>query len=271
MTVSLGPSLALHVKDAARLGHLAVGTTYVMVGVVALLAALDGGVRAMGSQGALHRLLGGELGRPLLLVIALGLAADFVWQVVRTITNADRAPTGVRGMADRAGWTIGGCVHLGLAVTAVKLALELPQLTAESQTQAATAAVMSRPFGQLALVGTGTVLNFVGLQMFYRVYRRDLDRWLDLRSLYRVVRTTVLGLGLFGLAARGIVFCTGGTILLVAAIERRPWDVRALGGTLREIGGITMGPVVLGAIALGFIAFGLVEILSASYRRINVQ
>jgi hypothetical protein len=32
-----------------------------------------------------------------------------------------------------------------------------------------------------------------------------------------------------------------------------------------------MGPVVLAVIALGFIAFGLVETLSASYRRINVQ
>ena len=68
-----------------------------------------------------------------------------------------------------------------------------------------------------------------------------------------------------------MVFSAGGTILLVAAVERRPWHVRALGGTLREIGDITMGPVVLAVIALGFIAFGLVETLSASYRRINVQ
>ena len=81
----------------------------------------------------------------------------------------------------------------------------------------------------------------------------------------------MLGLGLYGLAARGMVFCAGGTILLVAAIERRPGHIRALGGTLREIESGPMGPVVLAAIALGFIAFGVVEILSASYRRINVS
>jgi len=157
-----------------------------------------------------------------LFAIALGPAADFVWQIVRTVTNADRARAGLGGIADHAGWTIGGCVHLGLAVTAVKLALDLPQRTAEHQTQIASAALMSRPFGQLALVVSGTVLILVGLQTFYRVYCGDLDRWLDLRSLHRVVRTTVLGLGLFGLAARGMVFSAGGTILLVAAIERRP-------------------------------------------------
>jgi len=129
-----------------------------------------------------------------LFAIALGPAADFVRQIVRTVTNADRARAGLGGIADHAGWTIGGCVHLGLAVTAVKLALDLPQRTAEHQTQIASAALMSRPFGQLALVVSGTVLILVGLQTFYRVYCGDLDRWLDLRSLHRVVRTTVLGL-----------------------------------------------------------------------------
>jgi hypothetical protein len=270
MNFRLGVSLALSVDRAARLGHLATGATYVIVGAVAFLASF-GRPAAMDSQGALRYVFSEGLGRAVLLAIAVGFAADFVWQIVRAVTNADRAPAGLRGIADRAGWTISGCVHLALAVTVVKLAFDLPQRTAEHQAQVTTAAVMSLPFGQVGLIVAGSVTFLVGLQMLYRAGVGDVDRWLDLRSLHRIVRTGILALGRFGLGARGIVFCTGGAILVGAAIQSRPWQARALGGTLSEIGNISVGPALLAVVALGFIAFGVLEILSASYRRINVQ
>jgi hypothetical protein len=225
----------------------------------------------MGSEGALHYVFSRGLGRAVLLAIALGFAGDFIWQIARAVTNADRAPAGVRGIADRAGWIISGCVHLGLAVTAVKLAFDLPQPTAEHQAQVTTAAVMSWPFGRLGLIVTGSVVIVVGLQMLYRACIGDVDRWLELRSLPRTVQKVILALGRFGLAARGVVLCAGGAILVAAATQYRPWQARALGGTLREIGNITIGPALLAIVALGFMAFGLVEILSALYRRINVE
>jgi hypothetical protein len=127
---------------------------------------------------------------------------------------------------------------------------------------------MSRPFGQLALIGTGIVLNLVGLQMFYRVYRRDLDRWLDLVAVSRCANDCS-GTGPVRVGSSWIVFCTGGTILLWPRSSAAPGGRAGAWWNVREIGELTMGPAVLGAIALGFIAFGFVEILSASYRRIN--
>lgn len=271
MTLRLGAGLGLSVERAARLGHLATGATYVAVGIVAFLAAFDSRSQAMGSQGALRYIFSGDAGRIILLTIAVGLAADFLWQIVRSVTNADKAPAGVKGIANRVGWTISGCIHLGLAVSAVKLALDVPQPTAERQAQAATASVMAGPMGQFALVLAGSIMILVAVQMFYRAYVGDVDRWLELRSLHRLLRAGVMALGRFGLVARGVVFCAGGVILIVAAIQRRPWQVRALGGTLRAIGDTTLGPALLAAVALGFVAFGVVELLSASYRRINVQ
>jgi hypothetical protein len=267
----LGAGLGLSVERAARLGHVATGVTYVAVGLVAFLAAFDSRSHAMGSQGALRYIFSGEAGRIVLLAIAVGLAADFLWQIVRSVTNADKAPPGIKGIADRVGWTISGCIHLGLAVSAVKLALDVPQPTAERQAQATTASVMAGPLGQLGLIVVGSVIILVALQMFYRACMGDVDRWLELRSLHRLLRASVIALGRFGLAARGVVFCAGGAILIVAAIQRHPWQVRALGGTLRAIGDASLGPALLAIVALGFVAFGIVELLSASYRRINVQ
>jgi hypothetical protein len=267
----LGPGLGLSVERAARIGHVATGVTYVAVGIVALLAAFDNPSEAVDSQGALRYLFSGEAGRLVLLAVAGGLAADFVWQIVRSVTNADEASSGLTGIADRVGWTIGGCIHLGLAISAGKLALDVPQPNSESQAQAATESVMTGPVGQLSLIVAGSIIVLVALQMFYRAYIGDVDRWLDLRPLHPVLQASVLALGRFGLVARGVVFGAGGAILIVAAIERRPWQVRALGGTLRAIGDATLGPALLATVALGFVAFGVVEFISASYRRINVQ
>jgi hypothetical protein len=153
----------------------------------------------------------------------------------------------------------------------VKLALNVPQPTAEHQAQVTTAVVMVDPVGRFGLIVAGTVIVLVAIQLFYRAYTGDVDRWLELQSLPRLLRTTVLALGRFGLAARGAVFCAGGAILIEAAIQNRPSRVRALGGTLQAIGEGSLGRPLLVIVALGFVAFGVVELFSASYRRINVQ
>src|SRR5260370_8596749 len=85
------------VDAAARLGHVATGSVYIIVGVVAALACVDARMRPLGTQGALHRTLKGDLGAIALLAIALGLTADAVWQMVRASVDADRVGPGITG------------------------------------------------------------------------------------------------------------------------------------------------------------------------------
>jgi hypothetical protein len=63
------------------------------------------------------------------------------------------------------------------------------------------------PVGRLALTAAGIVIVLVGLQLVYRAWIGDVDRWLDLRSLPRATRAVILWLGRFGLAMHAIVFC----------------------------------------------------------------
>jgi energy-converting hydrogenase Eha subunit A len=259
------------IKRAARFGHVATGLVYLLVGGIAFTAAFDSRITAVEAQGALASLLvGNTFGAALLFAIAAGLTADFAWQIVRASTNADLAPSNVLGLANRAGWVISGGVHFGLAISAVKLALAVPQQTAEHQAKASAAAVMLVPVGRLALTAAGIVIVLVGLQLVYRAWIGDVDRWLDLRSLSFATRAVILWLGRFGLAMRAIVFCAGGLVLTAAALENRPWATRGLQGTLSLLQFTTVGPVLLAVVAAGFIAFGIVELVSARYRRIRV-
>ena len=158
---------------AARLGHVATGFVYVLVGIIAIASAFDRRTPAMEAQGALETVLtAGVLGHALLLAIAASLTADFAWQIVRASTNADLAPANVVGVANRTGWVLSGAIHFGLAVTAVKLAFAVPQHSAEYQAKASAAAVMLVPVGRWALTATRY---------------RDRPRWVTVR-VSRVAR-----------------------------------------------------------------------------------
>ncbi|HEV8436583.1 MAG TPA: DUF1206 domain-containing protein [Methylomirabilota bacterium] len=255
-------------RQAARLGHLATGMVYVIVGSVALAACIDVRMRPVGSQGALHRILRGEVGMIALLAIALGLAADAVWQAVRAAVDADRAGRSLTGAANRIAWAFSGLIHLGLAVGIVKIALGIPQITPEAQVRRWTAGTMSLPFGPWLVAGAGLVAAGIGLVLLYRAWIADVDSHLDLTRMRLLTRAAIMGLGRFGLVARGLVLSLTGLLLIAAALELSPERARGLGGTFRVIQDQRYGSAILGVIALGFIANGLLELVRARYRRI---
>ena len=258
------------VDAAARLGHVATGSVYIIVGVVAALACVDARMRPLGTQGALHRTLKGELGAIALLAIALGLTADAVWQMIRAAVDADRVGPGITGATNRVAWIVTGVTHFGLAIAAFKIALGIRQSTAETGVKRWTELTMSIPFGPWLVAALGIVVVGVGLVMFYRAWTGDVDRWLNLTELPPTIRAIVMGLGRFGLVARGVVLGLAGLFLVVAAIQLRPEDARGLGGTLRTIQYQHEGRVLLGIIALGFISNGILEVVRARYREIRI-
>jgi hypothetical protein len=259
------------VRGAARLGHVATGSVYIIVGLVALLACFDARLPPVGSQGALHRVLRGDIGVLALLAIALGLAADAVWQMVRAAVDADRAGPGITGHADRVAWLGSGVIHLGLAIATFKIALGIRHSTGESGIKRWTGVAMSVPFGQWLVAAVGVVMACIGLVMLYRALTGDVDRWLNLTGLATSIQAMIMGLGRFGLGARGVVTALAGLLLVLAAVQVSPNDARGLGGTLRVIQDQRNGRVLLALIALGFIANGGLELIRARYREIRVR
>src|SRR5438132_1394579 len=163
------------VDAAARLGHVATGSVYIIVGVVAALACVDARMRPLGTQGALHRTLKGELGAIALLAIALGLTADAIWQMIRAAVDADRVGPGITGATNRVAWIVTGVTHFGLAIAAFKIALGIRQSTAETGVKRWTELIMSIPFGPwlvgtLGIVALGFISNGI-LELVRARYR----------------------------------------------------------------------------------------------------
>src|SRR6266404_4672908 len=190
-----------------------------IVGVVAGLACFDARMRPLGTRGALHRALKGDLGAIALLAIALGLTADAVWQMVRAAVDADRVGPGITGATNRVAWIVTGVTHFGLAIAAFKIVLGIRQSTAEAGVKRWTALIMSMPFGAWLVAALGSVvLGLAGLFLVLAAFELRPEDAQGLGGTLRTIRYQQEGRLLLGVIALG--FISNGVLELVRARYR---------------------------------------------------
>src|SRR5579859_5755453 len=106
-----------------RVGFAARGAVYLMVGWLALEAAIGVGTSVTDKQGALEAVGQQPLGTVLLTFVAAGLLAYAAWSVIRAIFDPERRGHSAGGLAARAGYVVAAFSYGGLGVGAVRLAL----------------------------------------------------------------------------------------------------------------------------------------------------
>jgi Domain of Unknown Function (DUF1206) len=251
----------------ARLGHGARGVVYCLVGGLALFAAIGSGGSTGGSGSALRTLVEQPFGRVLLGLIAIGFACFALWRFVEATTDADRRGNEWKGLAIRGAHLVGGAIAVGLAVSALGLALGWGGGGGEDRSARDwTAWLMGQPFGPwlVGLVGLGVVgagIAFIakgwrGKVTKHLVCSRDVARW-------------AVPAGRLGFGARGVVFLIMGGFLVVAAVQSRAAQARGLGGALQALEAQPFGWVLLVVTAAGLFAFGVFSFIEAVYRRID--
>jgi hypothetical protein len=260
--------LAAAIPALARFGHVATGIVYLVVGAVAIKAAVDVRIVPLASDTALRATFTGAIGAVALSALAVGLAADCVWQMVRTFSTIERRHT-LSAVADRVGWFVSGVVHLALGIAAARAAIGLRTASGERTARSFARALMAVPSGSWVVGATGTMLVIVGLVLAVRGWAADLhDHRLRLRELHGVMRILVRVAWAFSLVVRGVVLALAGMLLITAAVRLRPEDARGLGGTLEIIQARGYGTPALALVGLGFLCNGILELVRARYRQI---
>jgi hypothetical protein len=251
----------------ARAGYGARGIVYLIVGGLALLAALDVRNRVVGTRGALRSLADEPSGPILIGTMAAGFLGFAVWRLVQATLDPGGLGRNLRGVVVRAALGVSAMVYLTLAVFAGALLLGLKLGGEEGALiRRWIASLLSTPWGSELAFGTGSVIATAGAAMVVRGLRAKFGRRL---ACGRRMRAWALPVSRFGLVARGVVFALTGLSVIVAAFEAEADEARNLAGVLRALEGVPYGWTFLIAAAVGLAAFGLYGVIEAVYRRID--
>lgn len=276
ITVSARPDaptpLAPWLRWVGHIGYVAEGLVYVLLGAFALMAALEPSQQPNGYKGALAKLAAAPFGDALLALLALGLAAFVLLQVVLGLLDPEHRGERrtVRRRAMRLGYLLNGRLHSFLVGEAVWRLLGLGGAADGGHSQAVwTARAMALPLGRWMTAATGAGIALFGvLQCYLAASRTKIDS-ADLSQTK--LRGLIIALGTFGFLARGVLFGLIGAFLIDAARRYNTTDATGIAGALSVLKRQEYGHWLLGVVAAGLICYGLFQILKEPYRKFRTD
>lgn len=257
------------VARLARYGYAAKGAVYMVVGWLALQAALGTGGAATDTEGALRAIFRQPLGPLLLLVVGVGLFAYTSWRLTQSLFDVEQKGRAFTGLIKRTGYLASGLAYGGLGVSAVRQAVGLAVGNGRSQ-EDWTALVLSHSYGRLLVIAAGALLAALAVNAALVALRGLYRRKLELDDMSPALRGWAAWLAVSGLLARGVVFGLLAVFFVQAGWDSEPDQAGGLSDVLVAVAGQPQGPWLLGVMAAGLVAYGLYAEVEARFRRIKL-
>jgi hypothetical protein len=250
----------------ARAGLVARGTSYAIIGILALKLAVGSGGETTNQRGALTTIAEQPLGKALLIAMTVGLAGYAIWRLVRAAIGHGTQDEDSAG--ERVGGAVSGLAYAGLCVTAVQILVGASSSGGVNSPKKTTGGVLDWTGGTTIVAVLGAILLGVALyQGYLGISRKFLDDSKTWQMTYAVKRAFT-AIGVFGHLARMVVFGLVGYGLVKAAINYDPHSAIGLDGALSKVSHYSYGPLLLGVVATGLIGFALYSMADARYRKI---
>lgn len=249
------------VPPLARLGYAAKGVVYLLVGWIAIKAAVASG-QAEGTTGALRALVDEDGGRWMLLLMAFGLMAHVVWRVVQALMDPEHPGerTAPKRLAMRAFYGLSAVAYGSLALTAWQLSCGRDEGEGGQSTWIGW--LLDKPLGTWLVMAAGLGVIGYGVHQLVKALRGDVNKRIaagDART-----QDGLRTLGRVGTAARGLVLLPLGWLVFNAGRQYQADSVQ-MEDVLKMLG----NGWLLGAMGVGLAAYGAHQVGKALYRRID--
>jgi hypothetical protein len=257
------------VPALARVGLLAKGASFAIVGGLAIALAAGEGGKAASREGALATIGTETAGKILLVLLAFGFAAYAAWRFSEPFLE-DADDDGVKKYGKWAGWIAQGAIYAALTYGTIQILLGSGgNHSQDAKAHKATAELLSWPAGTWLVGIAGAAIAGVGFYNGYRgVSRKFREDW-KTGDMSRTACKWGTRVGVVGLLARMVVFGLIGWFLIKAAVEFNATEAIGLDGALRKLVHQSYGPFLLGLTAAGLIAYGAFCVVEARYRDVQ--
>jgi hypothetical protein len=255
------------------MGCVSIGTVYVVVGVLALLALAGILIEAADEDRMVQVLMDLPGGAVLVWILVIGMVGYTGWRVVEVIADPYEFGSDWRGLATRGIIGLTAMAYGFLAFSIARLARahvrggQSAFDGAEEEQQLIVAQVLGWPAGEWLVAFAGLALVAVGLGQFAVLLRRGYTIEVSLEGRSPRIRRGIHVLAWYGYSARGVILVVLGYFLLRAAVRRNPADAGDTDTAFDYIGGGLVGDSAFFVVALGTIAYGVFMYLNAWFYR----
>lgn len=249
-------------KALAKMGYLARGAVYIVIGGLAVLAAIGAGGETTDSKGAIQEILEQPFGTTLIILLVIGLFGFMLWRLIQALVDTDEHGTSVKGLVIRGGLLVSAATHALLGLWAIKLMLGDEQGSENKQQ------FLSTDGGQLVLGVVGLAFAGAGLATIYKGAKASFERYMKIPAEHR---TWARPLCRFGLISRGIVWCILAWFCIDSALTAKSGEIKGIADALNALHQGPHGTWLFAVVAAGVFAFGVYSVLEAFYRRIEVD
>lgn len=257
------------VRRFARVGYMAKGFVYMVVGILSLMAAAGVGGKATGTPGMFRSLALMPLGNVLVWLTGIGLFMYIGWVLIKAFYDPQGEGTRPKGLVKRSGYFISAVIYTTLATQAIGIAVNAAAGGGGGSNRTMSAKLLEQPFGPWILGGVGVVIIGYGVyELVNGLTRRFMKKFL-LRDMDDHERKIARRAGAAGLTARGAVLGLIGFFFIRTAVSHNPDQAKGLDGALSEIAQQPHGRWMLGVVAAGLVLYGIYQITRGRYEHMQ--
>ncbi|MFD3003318.1 DUF1206 domain-containing protein [Pontibacter toksunensis] len=252
------------VKRLAQVGLAAKGIVYCLLGVLALVAALElgRGTQEISRKEVFLFIEELFLGRILLLLVSAGLACYCAWRLLQAIADTEGKGAGIKGLIYRMRYGASGTLYGLLTFVAARLAVSSGS-DSESIRQEFITEVLQRPLGQWLVIFGAALIGLGGAFFIYEGLSERYRKKIKEAGLGHKGEEVMMKSGKIGYVSRGTVWGIFSYLLGRAALNAKN---NAAESAFHFLENATYGTYLLGAVALGLICYSLFVFIEARFR-----
>lgn len=242
-----------------------------LIGALALMAALGIGGSTSDSSGAFSAVASKPFGEVLLWILGVGLIGIVLWRLIQVVLDPEHVKNGGKSMFRRLSSLISGIAYGSLTYNAIAIAMHAKSSGSGSGSkQTLSAKLLAQPFGQWIVGTIGVIIIGFALYEIHKAYTEKYTNKFKRHEMTNKEWELGRKTGKLGLYSRGIVFLMIGYFFIQTAITADPDKTKGLDGALSKIAQQPYGQWLLGIVALGLFLYGVFQILKGKNRHMTI-
>ncbi len=255
----------------ARIGYVAKGLVYFLIGLFAFLAAIGLGGSTSGTEQIFEHFLHQPYGFILLSMVMLGFIAHAVWCLIKGISDPENRGKNTRSIFYRILDVLTGLLYLSFAYGAIQILLGHVVRNSNQKTEIWVARILLQPFGRWIILMVALIVMIVGFYQFYASYKAYFGYDFDASLMNEKEQNIVRQFGRIGFVAWGVVYCMIAFLLFEAAIHFDASRAGGMGDALKTLAHQPYGLWFLGITSAGLITYGLYLFILAYFHNIGAD